>query len=183
MKLHILTRYHQGRFERFKELVSSLSGNFQMHISVEEDSQRQEVLSVIPSARVVKVQKDPKIPACFNGYINILKAGLNEPVWVLDSDDVAFPNAVDNILRHYVPHALNVFTIKYGIRNKLPREHKKYPISSQCLVWNPSEIPIDWVKEYGADNIFFSACKKADIPIVMNGKTPVAWLKQNNSGK
>lgn len=183
MKLHILTRYHHGRYERFKELVASLSGDFVLHVSIEEDRQREEVLNVFPSAVIVKVKRGTG-RGFFNGYINALKAGINEPVWVLDSDDVAAPNAVENILKHYVPKAVNVFTIRYKSNMFLPSDRFANQISSQCLVWNPSEIKIDWVSDRKcADNIFLRTCKRYGVPIVLNGRTPVAWLKTNNNGR
>lgn len=185
--VNVLTRFHHGREERFKELVKSLEGQSVMfHVSIEEENQRQFVLSVVPDARVVKVEKGTG-PGFFNGYINKLKKGIDGIVWVLDSDDVAFPGAVDTIIKNYNNDKLNVFPVKWRNDRTLPRRNPDL-ISSQCLVWNPSVIKIDWSDEvYEADNHFYQDCKKTDPDLIsfvtLDPEQYVAWLKENNNGK
>ena len=185
--VNVLTRFHHGREERFKELVESLKGQSVMfHVSIEEENQRQFVQSVVPDARIVKVWKGTG-PGFFNGYINNLKKGIDGPVWVLDSDDVAFPDAVKNILTFYDNAKLSVFPVKWRKDRTLPRRNPDL-ISSQCLVWNPSVIKVDWSDEvYEADNVFFKECKEKNPDsisfVTLDSGNFIAWLKENNNGK
>ena len=181
----ILTRFHKGRETRFKELLESLKGQeFEQVVSVEEESQREFVLSCNPKAKVVKVERGTG-PGFFNGYINKLKEGINGPVWVLDSDDVAYPDAINTILKFYDEDRLNVFPVKWKQDRILPQRNPDL-ISSQCLVWNPAKIKVDWSdKVYEADNQFMNDCKKLDLVsfVTLNEGQFVAWLKENNNGK
>lgn len=185
--VNVLTRFHHGREEKFKELVESLKGQkVKFHVSIEEYEQRDFILSVVPEARVVKVEKGEG-PGFFNGYINPLKEGIDGPVWVLDSDDVAFPDAVKTILMFYNEEQLTVFPVKWRDDSSLPKRNPDM-ISSQCLVWNPSKIAIDWSdKVYEADNVFFKECKENDPDsisfVTLDPGHYVAWLKTNNNGK
>ena len=182
--VNVLTRFHHGREERFKELVDSLKGQkVKFNVSVEEEEQKDFILSVVPDARVVKVEKGEG-PGFFNGYINPLKEGIDGPVWVLDSDDVAFPDSVKRILMFYEDDHLNVFPVKWREHENLPKRGPDL-VSSQCLVWNPSVIKTDWSdKVYEADNVFFNECKENGEMIAFHTlDKPIAWLKSNNNGR
>ena len=112
------------------------------------------------------------------------------PVWVLDSDDLAEPNAIETIEQNYVPGKLNVFRIFYGTgclprMFHVPKQYEGMQISSQCLVWDPKSAKFpEWSGNYyDADNRFKNDCIHAGIEVVSHMENDyVATLVKQNQG-
>lgn len=191
MMINILTRFHRGREASMEALLKSLEGQEYRHIiSVENKEDECFIRAMIPDAVIVRVQN--KGGYSFNGYINEMAKVANGPVWVLDSDDIAEPNAIQTIKENYESGKLNIFRIFYGIDGCLPRSfhvEKKFEglqISSQCMVWDPksADFPLWSGVAYEADNYFKNDCKKKGIEISVHWAADyIGHLIQNNMGK
>jgi len=188
--INILTRFHEGREYSIKQLCMTLQGQKYRHIiSVENEKDECFIKHLIPDAVIVKVQKTG--PYSFNAYINEMANLADGPVWVLDSDDLAEPNAIETIEQNYVPGKLNVFRIFYGVgclprMFHVPTQYEGMQISSQCLVWDPKSAKFpEWSgKHYDADNRFKNDCIHAGIEIASHMENDyIGTLVKNNVGK
>ena len=189
VSLKVATRYHHGRETLLKRLLRSLDGQPVEIVSSYVTDEEREELERNGVRRLVKVR--PNVKYEFNGYINDLAREVGDAfMWVLDSDDLAYPNAVRNILDAPLDFsAVNLFSIHYTPQKmRLPLLSNTYgsglTISSQCLVWNPYFVETKWRDDcYAADNEFLAQAMRDGYKRIWHSSVPeVAWLDFNRNG-
>ena len=190
LSLKVATRYHTGRETLFKRLLTSLQGQAVEMVASYVTDEEEKFLRQQGVERLVKVE--PNEGCKFNGYINSICDAIGDAwVWVLDSDDIAYPNAAETIRSAPLDFtAVNVFNIHYTPNKmRLPILSNTYgsglTISSQCLVWNPLFVTTRWRDDvYEADNRFLAQAMREGFKRVWHNHTePVAWLDVNRFGK
>ena len=189
VSLKVATRYHEGRESLLERLLRSLEGQPVEIVASYVTERERETLEKHGIASLVKVR--PNVKFEFNGYINDIAKKVGDAfMWVLDSDDIAYPGAAKNILSAPLDFsAINIFSIHYTPNKmRLPILSNTYgsglTISSQCLVWNPYFIDTKWRDDcYAGDNEFLAQAMRDGYKRVWHSSVPeVAWLDFNRNG-